>query len=322
MSIHHVLNLHHLTVLNMQQLNLLLGILQLPRQIGDYCNSDPDHTQALDDYFQLCSTYWRDVYLNDSSPSNSFRKIEVLERKRTILEAMKEFATAPEPLTVLDCGCGPGGILHGIMQLGHNAVGVDISSWHLSLSRDLIANAGNLIQGDGYTLPFEDNTFDAIVCAGVIQYLPSEKPLISELQRVAKPHGMIYLTIPNMHRIGLLTDPRYLVRCAQYLYQKFLRARKPASPLRAHDFSQNSTFTNKRYFYGQLNHLFRSFNLKIEKTYGVAYGPFSFFGKHMHSIPTSIRVNAFCEKLSRNEIFSLIRALANHWVVCLRKDGR
>ena len=57
---------------------------------------------------------------------------------------------------------------------------------------------------DGYScdfeqdrLPFDDNTFDGIVCLEVIEHVWSTDNILGEAERVLKPDGWLLLTTPN-----------------------------------------------------------------------------------------------------------------------------
>jgi len=51
--------------------------------------------------------------------------------------------------------------------------------------------------GDIEKIPFPDNTFDGIVCLGVVEYLASDGPALTEIHRVLKPGGCAVITTPS-----------------------------------------------------------------------------------------------------------------------------
>jgi SAM-dependent methyltransferase len=51
--------------------------------------------------------------------------------------------------------------------------------------------------GDLDRLPFADGSFDAALCVGVLQYLPSLDFALAELARVTAPGGSVIVTFPN-----------------------------------------------------------------------------------------------------------------------------
>lgn len=46
-------------------------------------------------------------------------------------------------------------------------------------------------------LPFEDATFDKIICSEVLEHIPDDVTAISELDRILKPGGMLAISVPG-----------------------------------------------------------------------------------------------------------------------------
>ncbi|WP_044402603.1 class I SAM-dependent methyltransferase [Lacinutrix sp. Hel_I_90] len=53
------------------------------------------------------------------------------------------------------------------------------------------------IKADICNLPFEDNTYDIILCNHVLEHIPDDTKAMQELFRVLKPKGMAILQIPQ-----------------------------------------------------------------------------------------------------------------------------
>jgi SAM-dependent methyltransferase len=49
---------------------------------------------------------------------------------------------------------------------------------------------------DGMGIPFEDNTFDAVICNQVLEHVFQPQAFLKELNRVLKPGGMLILSVP------------------------------------------------------------------------------------------------------------------------------
>ena len=98
--------------------------------------------------------------------------------------------------SVLDVGCGKGRGLY--LLKGFNIVGVDPNKNDLNIAKKENLNA-KFIYGFVPPIKFPDNSFDNIVCVGVIQHINSKKIpfLIKEFYRVLKPNGKLILTTPN-----------------------------------------------------------------------------------------------------------------------------
>ena len=59
---------------------------------------------------------------------------------------------------------------------------------------------------DGKTLPFEDNSFDAILTSEVFEHVFNLEDIVKELNRVLKPEGKILITCPfvwNEHEVPI-----------------------------------------------------------------------------------------------------------------------
>ena len=54
-----------------------------------------------------------------------------------------------------------------------------------------------LVQGDAQRMPFADSSFDAVVCCETIEHLPEVQAGLSELWRITRVGGRLFLTTPN-----------------------------------------------------------------------------------------------------------------------------
>jgi len=91
---------------------------------------------------------------------------------------------------LLDIGCGTGLFIEKYLINGGTAVGID-------LSRNMIARAQgrcgstDFSLGTGESLPFRDNSFDAISSLLVFSYLRDPPTMLQESYRVLRPDGVI-----------------------------------------------------------------------------------------------------------------------------------
>lgn len=102
--------------------------------------------------------------------------------------------------SVLDVGSSDGYILERLMDAVdyRKGVGIDISEHSIELARSIVRNPRlSFVQGYADRLPFEDESFDKIVCNEVIEHVPDDKGTLKELSRVCKRGGLIYITAPN-----------------------------------------------------------------------------------------------------------------------------
>ncbi|MGB8010147.1 MAG: class I SAM-dependent methyltransferase [Terriglobales bacterium] len=93
------------------------------------------------------------------------------------------FATFDRDLLVLDVGCGKGAQLGKLEACGCRAIGIDSDPLLVKLcgQRGVHATLGHAEQ-----LPFEDATFDGVICKSVIPYT-APAAAFREIARVLKP---------------------------------------------------------------------------------------------------------------------------------------
>ena len=102
----------------------------------------------------------------------------------------------PAAGSALDVGCGTGLVGQALRARGFagQIVGLDISQASLEIAQrggayDALERA-DLQQ----RLAFDDDSFDALVCVGVMTYLPEVEAVWRELARVVRPGGLVVAT--------------------------------------------------------------------------------------------------------------------------------
>lgn len=112
---------------------------------------------------------------------------------------------------VLDLGCGSGTHFAWISkEIGSEGkiVGLDSDDENLETARNRISGTDyesqvELRQGGLGKLPFEDGVFDAVWCAGSLQYVPDPVGAIEEMVRVVRPGGRVAAQDVEMHSMIL-----------------------------------------------------------------------------------------------------------------------
>lgn len=102
-------------------------------------------------------------------------------------------------LDVLEVGTGRGQWSVALAALAHRYVGLDISHEAVRTIRTLVgtqtSRGRDVVQGDVLMLPFEDRSFDAIYCIGVLHHTACPFSGFVELFRVLRDNGVMNLML-------------------------------------------------------------------------------------------------------------------------------
>jgi ubiquinone/menaquinone biosynthesis C-methylase UbiE len=91
---------------------------------------------------------------------------------------------------VLDVGCGDGYGTYKLHELGYKAVGADLSVEMITKAKERLFDIP-FFQADIGDLPFQSNSFDAILCINVLEWTETPALALKELRRVLKPGGFL-----------------------------------------------------------------------------------------------------------------------------------
>ena len=102
---------------------------------------------------------------------------------------------------VLDLACGSGIVARQVAPMLGRAgtlVGLDISQPMLDVAGSLMSEDGPSVewrQGSGTEMPFEDGSFDLVVCQQGLQFFPDHQTGMNEIFRVLAPAGRVGLSV-------------------------------------------------------------------------------------------------------------------------------
>src|SRR5436190_11234956 len=113
-----------------------------------------------------------------------------------------------ENTKILDFGCGEGGLVYRLRDLGFPAFGFDIHdrvTYRDSSDRGFFGFVANPITDTSNTvvatkslrLPFDDDAFDIIVSTSVIEHVMDLGPVMAEISRIMKPDGFAFHLYPR-----------------------------------------------------------------------------------------------------------------------------
>ncbi len=75
-------------------------------------------------------------------------------------------------------------------------IGLDLSPEMLAIARERAAEVGrgiDLREGDAHALPFDNESFDTVVCTYSLCNIPDPQRAVNEMKRVLKPRGKLIL---------------------------------------------------------------------------------------------------------------------------------
>lgn len=111
---------------------------------------------------------------------------------RTLVEKFR-------PRSVLDIGCGIGYLVHCFNELGVEAYGVDVSEYATGQSPESVRAALFNVDCEFEKLPFEAETVDMVTATELLEHLQNHNHLISEIKRILRPGGTVFITTPKKH---------------------------------------------------------------------------------------------------------------------------
>jgi len=168
---------------------------------------------------------------------------------------------------VLDVGCARGYTLAELSKRGCLAYGVEVL---FDLVREALQtlektqSGGFPVAGSAMSLPFSNETFDAVVCTEVIEHVPNAERALSEIYRVLKPRGHLCLALPTWftERLFNRLDPNFATHSG---HLRIFGPGEMKQLLELHGFK--ILRMHGRYFEWSVYWLFRTLFLKTEPVF-------------------------------------------------------
>ena len=150
-------------------------------------------TDEIKKFYDVTSKHYAEDYLAEHSAVAHFFRT----RQSIVLDILSEHGGD----TLLDVGCGPGIYSEPCTALGYSYSGVDASEGmiHECKTHRSPSNDARFYIGRAENLPFEEKSFDVVMCLGALEYVEESKlrDAVANLHRVLKPKGLLVLSLLN-----------------------------------------------------------------------------------------------------------------------------
>jgi nitrogen fixation NifU-like protein len=153
----------------------LLGINGLRAAIADYLVKD-NHKKYIERIEKYCQAGYD------------------IPKHRDVL--VQHLNGLPPDATILDLGTGKGHLALAIARNGFRCKSIDISKDEIYFAQLNAIYYGlddkiELIEQDAQQMQFNDNSFDAVLCADMIHHLEQPDLVLTEMYRVCRPGGLV-----------------------------------------------------------------------------------------------------------------------------------
>ena len=154
------------------------------------------------------ASYWNKKYDQAYHPYLHGRQSRVLDMIRDLNLAKGS--------KVLELGCGGGQNAIKYAELGFEVHGVDSSEELLKTAREIDIPETKLEFSNvnlDKKMPFQDESFDAVVVVGTLQYLMEPSACVQDVFRILKPGGFFIVCQRNALSFNVLRRPLSFLSC-------------------------------------------------------------------------------------------------------------
>lgn len=166
-------------------------------------------------------------YNKDHNWIRWFVKVAPIKVKRSI-KILSQYKSRNAKF--LDFGCGIGFNMYYFSKVFPDVIGIDNDLPSVQIAKKQLKKLKcdkKIFHYDGKKLPFNDNVFDIVNASDVWEHVENPQVMLSEIHRVLKSDGILYITNPNKlwpiethYKLPILS---YLPSSAANKYVRFMK---------------------------------------------------------------------------------------------------
>jgi SAM-dependent methyltransferase len=236
-------------------------------------------------HFKTVSTAWGTRYRGRPRKISDQDLLLRRENVHRLLAPLLAAHATSAPLRVIDVGCGTGDVLDGVGRHLVRVTGVDFVV-------EMVAAAARthlddrFVVGDAARLPLGAASADAVVCLGVLEYLPDPAAVLASIGQTLRPGGTLIVSFPN--RLSLFRRLSALeARCERVAIRlrDIVRGGRRASP-------EGPAYLHAQWSVAGARRLLQAAGFRVDE---IMFNTFGLWGR-----PGKWRPNiAFSERMSR-----------------------
>lgn len=119
-------------------------------------------------------------------------------RRFLIKKLLRTYFFDLSKISILDAGCGTGYLDWELKNnLGvKQVVSLDVSETAVELAK---SNGNNILLSSLEKIPFPNSNFESVLLLDVLEHTPNETKVLSEIERVLKNNGLLFIFVPALN---------------------------------------------------------------------------------------------------------------------------
>ena len=243
--------------------------------------------------------------------SPDLQSLIMQERDRYILNYI-DTLDVKKGARILDLGCGTALISENLLQRGFIVAGIDSSepmpdSAHEPGKKIGLECNTPFLSGKAEQSDLPDDSFDAVIAVGLLEYLKWDRWALQGMYRVLKPEGHLIVAVPNRISLSYITDPFFLISNVLKRNVKYI-SRLP----------ENSPCISNRNLYvpSSLRRMIIQLDFTIIDSMSQGFGPF-FLLRRSHRL--SVKINQLLNRYRERKILPFLSELGSDCIVLCQK---